>query len=150
MTGARLNLQRYIPALLTFTSNTLSRGTARLYKKLFGISHAEWRIIALLAVEPFISAQRICVVIGLDKALVSRTLRFLHTKKLIKISDDGRRRTIALTPKGTILHDKIVKVALEREKQLLKGLSKPDHETLIRLLHFLLRRAHEVNKKTIS
>ena len=45
---------------------------------------------------------------------------------------------ISLTAKGAVTHDKVIAVALERERRLLSCLSKPERETLIGLL----RRVH--------
>ena len=69
-----LDLDRYVPALITFIANKLSRSATVLYQKRFGVNVTEWRILSLLAIEPEISAARICHVIGFDKGPVSRTL----------------------------------------------------------------------------
>ena len=69
-----LDLDRYVPALITFIANKLSRSATVLYQKRFGVNVTEWRILSLLAIEPGISAARICHVIGFDKGPVSRTL----------------------------------------------------------------------------
>ena len=69
-----LDLDRYVPALVTFIANKLSRSATVLYQKRFAVNITEWRILALLAIEPEISAARICHVIGFDKGPVSRTL----------------------------------------------------------------------------
>ena len=69
-----LDLDRYVPALITFIANKLSRSATVVYQKRFGVNVTEWRILSLLAIEPEISAARICHVIGFDKGPVSRTL----------------------------------------------------------------------------
>jgi hypothetical protein len=63
-----LDLDRYVPALITFIANKLSRGATVVYQKRFGVNVTEWRILSLLAIEPEISAARICHVIGFDRA----------------------------------------------------------------------------------
>lgn len=72
-----LDLERYVPALLTFVSNKLAKGASATYLRMFDVGVTEWRVISMLAVEPNITANRICQVIGFDKALVSRSLQFL-------------------------------------------------------------------------
>jgi hypothetical protein len=67
--GEVLDLDRYVPALITFIANKLSRSATTLYQKRFGVNVTEWRILALLAIEPAISAA--VAVIGFDKGPVS-------------------------------------------------------------------------------
>src|SRR3977135_3920820 len=73
MTGIRLNLDRYVPGLLTFVSSKLSRGASAVYRNLFGIGITEWRILSLLALEPGIPAQRRFHVLGFHTAWDSRS-----------------------------------------------------------------------------
>src|SRR5437763_1976876 len=117
-TGQVLDLDRYVPALITFIANKLSRGATVLYQKRFGINITEWRILSLLAIEPEISAARICHVIGFDKGPVSRTLAAMEGRGLVAIKadqDDARTYSISLTAKGFTTHDQVIAVALERE-----------------------------------
>ncbi len=132
-----LDLDRYVPALITFIANKLSRSASVLYQKRFGVNVTEWRILVLLAIEPGIPASRICHVIGFDKGPVSRTLRIMQERGLVAIKTDpkdGRTHSISLTPKGRATHDDIIGVALERERRLLACLQKEEREVLINLL----------------
>lgn len=140
-TGKLLNLDRYVPAIVTFISNKLSRSATALYQKRFGVNVTEWRIMSLLAIEPGIPASRICNVIGFDKGPVSRTLAMLRDRGLISIENDrldGRSHSIALTAKGRATHDAVIEAALERERKLLSCLDEREREVLIELL----RRVH--------
>src|ERR1700754_3809256 len=78
-----LDLDRYVPALITFIANKLSRSATVLYKKRFGVNVPQWRTLALLAMEPAISAARICYVTGFDKGPVSRTLAMMEESGLV-------------------------------------------------------------------
>jgi DNA-binding MarR family transcriptional regulator len=134
---AVLDLDRYVPALITFIANKLSRSATVVYQKRFGVNVTEWRILSLLAIEPEISAARICHVIGFDKGPVSRTLGGMEERGLVSIRadrQDGRTHSISLTAKGFTTHDQVIAVALERERRLLSCLNKPERETLIGLL----------------
>ena len=136
-----LDLDRYVPALVTFIANKLSRSASAFYQKQFGINVTEWRILSLLAIEPDISAARICHVIGFDKGPVSRTLAGMQTRGLIRIRNDrqdARTHSISLAPKGRATHDNVIVIALERERRLLACLRKDEREVLITLL----RRVH--------
>jgi DNA-binding MarR family transcriptional regulator len=132
-----LDLEHYVPALITFIANKLSRSATVLYQKRFGVNVTEWRILALLAIEPGIPASRICHVIGFDKGPVSRTLSMMQQRGLVAIKTDprdGRTHSISLTPKGRATHDDIIGIALERERRLLACLQKQERDVLIDLL----------------
>jgi DNA-binding MarR family transcriptional regulator len=136
-----LDLDRYVPAFITFIANKLSRSATALYQKRFGVNVTEWRIMALLAIEPGITASRICQVIGFDKGPVSRTLALMQKRGLIAIGsdpNDARSHSISLTPDGRSTHDAVIVAALAREQRLLSCLRKDEQETLIDLL----RRVH--------
>lgn len=148
MPGNVLDLERYVPALLVFISNKLTHGGATLYRRLFGVGITEWRILAMLAVEPNIPAHRICQVIGFDKALVSRVVQVLAKRRLVSVkpdAHDSRRHVICLTPEGRRLHDRIIVVALEREKLLLSGVSPQELDVLVNLLGRLLGNVNVTN-----
>lgn len=137
-----INLQRYVPAYLTWIANKLSRGASQHYLAVFNVGIETWRCLVLLANEGQISAQRTSQVIGMDKASVSRTFKNMQSLGLITFSldnTDGRLRLATLTKKGRALHDQIIGVALERERVLLEVLTVDERETLINLL----RRLHE-------
>lgn len=140
-TGPTLDLDRYVPAFITFIANKLSNSATAFYQRHFGVNVTEWRIMSLLAIEPGIPASRICHVIGFDKGPVSRTLSMLQKRGLVTIRtapDDGRTHSISLTAKGRATHDKVIVAALERERRLLSCLRKDEREVLIDLL----RRVH--------
>ena len=65
--GPLLDLDRYVPAFITFIANKLSNSATGFYQRNFGVNVTEWRIMSLLAIEPGIPASRICSVIGFDK-----------------------------------------------------------------------------------
>lgn len=137
-----IDLDRYVPAYLTWISNKLTRSASQHYLNLFGVGIEVWRCLVLLATEGAISAQRISRVVGMDKASVSRCLKAMQEAKLIRTEldpADGRARIALLTPKGRALHDEIREIALERERVLLTGFSQKEIETLLSLL----RRMHE-------
>jgi DNA-binding MarR family transcriptional regulator len=140
--GQTLDLERYVPAFITFIANKLSNSATGFYQRNFGVNVTEWRIMALLAIEPGIPASRICHVIGFDKGPVSRTLAALQKRGLIAIRtdpNDGRSHSISLTARGRATHDKVIVAALERERRLLSCLDQDEREVLVDLL----RRLHE-------
>lgn len=137
-----VDLERYVPAVLTWVSNKLSRGASQHYLNVFDVGIETWRCLVLLAIEGSISAQQVSRIIGMDKASVSRCFKGMQSRGLITMgldADDGRLRIATLTPQGRALHDQILGMALERERALLSVLSAAEQETLIGLL----KRLHE-------
>lgn len=136
----RLDLERYVPALLNLVANKMSHSAGVTYRRRFGVSATEWRIMSLLAIEPAITATRIRHVIGLDKGPVSRALAALERRDLVASAadaSDARKQRVNLTKKGDALHDEIYVVAMEREELLLSGLTTGERESLIRSLNHL-------------
>ncbi len=132
-----LDFDVYVPAFLTLLANKISSGASAIYRPKFGVGITDWRIMALLAVEPWIVAARVCDVTGLDKAAVSRSLRDMGGRGLVEVRADAadqRRQLLALTRKGIALHDRIVDIAIERERRLLAALSQAERVVLIDFL----------------
>ena len=139
---AVVDLDRYVPAFLTWIANKLSRGASQHYLNAFDVGIETWRCLVLLAIEGSISAQNVSRIIGMDKGSVSRCFKGMQAKGLITLrldADDGRLRIATLTKKGRALHDQIMGMALERERAFLAVLSDAERETLIGLL----KRLHE-------
>ncbi|WP_199523129.1 MarR family winged helix-turn-helix transcriptional regulator [Pararhodobacter sp. CCB-MM2] len=139
---AVLDLDGYIPFLISAIGNKWSRSSSGLYLKEFGVGVTEWRTIAMLAIEPRITAYRICQVIGLDKAAASRALKGLEERGLVKSWQEdpqNHRKLVELTPEGWALHDRIIVVARRREALMLSDLSRVE----VTVLAELLRRMHK-------
>ena len=137
-----VDLKRYVPAYFTWIANKLSSGASQAYLSAFNVGIETWRLLVLLAIEESLSAQRISRVIGMDKASVSRAFKSMQSRGLITIAldpQDGRLRVATITTQGRALHDRILALALERERAFLSVLNADECDTLIGLL----QRLHE-------
>jgi DNA-binding MarR family transcriptional regulator len=137
-----IDLDRYVPGYLTWIANKLTRGASQAYLAAFDVGVETWRLLVLLAIENSISAQRCSKVIGMDKASVSRAFKTMQSRGLITIrldASDGRLRVATITTKGRQLHNRIMAVALERERALLEVFNARERDVLVGLL----RRMHE-------
>jgi len=146
-----VDLERYVPAFLTWIANKLSRGASQHYLSVADVGIETWRCLVLLAIEGSISAQQVSRVIGMDKGSVSRCFKSMQSKGLITLgldAGDGRVRIATLTKQGRKLHDQILGIALERERALLAVLSVPERNTLIELLTRLHENLPEVDAAT--
>ena len=146
-----VDLERYVPAFLTWIANKLSRGASQHYLNAFNVGIEVWRCLVLLAIEDSISAQQVSRIIGMDKASVSRCFKSMQADGFITFeldTTDGRLRMARLTRKGRALHDKIIGIALERERAFLSVLTDREQETLIGLLKRLHANLPEVEEAT--
>ena len=127
--GARrpmLNLNSHVPTKVAILANHLSRAASRFYRERYGIGVVEWRLMMFIGHATETRANRICSETDLDKGAVSRSLAVLQRMGIVSVREDGsdsRRNNVALTAKGRALHDEIVPVALERQRELLAGLT---------------------------
>ncbi len=144
-------MDAFIPAALTNLAQKITSTASATYRPRFGVGITDWRIIALLAGEPWIAPVRICEATGLDKAAVSRSLRDLAKAGLVEVragEPNRRRLPVALTAKGLAAHDRIVIVALERQERLLKGFSS-DERAQLRAFIARMRREVETIKTSV-
>jgi DNA-binding MarR family transcriptional regulator len=147
---AGFHLERFLPYRLSVLANLTSRALARLYSERFGLSVAEWRVIAHLARFAPVSANDVAVRAAMDKVQVSRAVARLTAKALVERATDAadrRRSALRLTRRGQATHDAIVPLARALEAQLLAGLGAADLAKLDRLLSALLLRATDLDAR---
>lgn len=139
-----LRLGAYLPYRLSVASNKASGLIARAYQSRFGLSIQEWRVIAVLGEGRALTAQAICEATAMDKVSVSRAIRALDERELVRRkqrSSDRRASDVELTGEGARIYDEIAPLALDYERVLLDGVSDEDRERLMTLLEMLERRA---------
>ena len=139
-----LILEKFMPYRLARLSSTVSSTIARAYDKEFGLSIPEWRVIAILGRFPGLSAVEVAEQTFLDKVAVSRAVTKLLKSGRIdrEFADADRRRSILnLSEKGREVHDRVAKLALDFEKNLLDGLNAADVENFDKVMDKLLARA---------
>ncbi|HKE95106.1 MAG TPA: MarR family winged helix-turn-helix transcriptional regulator, partial [Povalibacter sp.] len=143
-TADRLHLDRFIPYRLSVLSNTISMNIARAYAREFGLSIPEWRVIAVLARYPDLSAVEVAERTAMDKVAVSRAVQSLVRSRRVARSfdrDDRRRSVLRLSAVGRSVYTRIAPLALDYEEKLLASLNASDRRTLDRLIEVLLKRA---------
>ena len=128
-----LDLRTFTPAAITLLAQKINASASAAYRPQFGVGVTDWRIMALLAAEPWLAPVRIAESTGLDKAAVSRSLQTLRKAGLVEASPGEtprRRNAMALTSAGLAMHDRLVELALERERRLLAGFSDEERALL--------------------
>jgi DNA-binding MarR family transcriptional regulator len=143
----KLHLEGFLPYRLSVLSNTVSSAIAAAYFANFGLSIPEWRVVAVLAANPGLSAAEVTARTAMDKVAVSRAVATLLAAGRLRRTTapaDRRRTHLALTPAGTRVYAQVVPMALSYERQLVAPLSKDERATLDRILRVLLGRAVEL------
>jgi DNA-binding MarR family transcriptional regulator len=127
--------------LIAALGNRLSVLAARNVRRQLGLSLMEWRVLAVLAVEPGASPGRIVEFSAVNKSVVSRAVNALIGRGLVRRDaspDHGLRTHLHLTPAGQALHDRGVGARLEAEKTLLNGLPAAERNRLVSVLKQLM------------
>jgi DNA-binding MarR family transcriptional regulator len=143
----RLHLDRFIPYRLSVLTNTVSMLIARAYEQQFGLSIPEWRVIAVLARYPDLSAGEVAERTAMDKVAVSRAVtHLLARRRVTRAYDKGdkRRSILRLSASGASVYTKVAPLALRYEEELLQALSAPERRTLDQLLDRLTTRARDM------
>ena len=141
---ARIELDRFLPYRLSVLTNVVSGSIAAMYQRRFALGIPEWRVIAVLAMRPGLSAAEVAACTGMDAVAVSRAVnRLLRSGRLRRATadDDRRRSVLGLTPAGRAVYRQIAPLALGYERKLLDGLDAREAAALDSIVHKLTDRA---------
>ncbi|MBE3637608.1 MarR family winged helix-turn-helix transcriptional regulator [Mangrovicoccus algicola] len=136
-----LDLDTYAPFLVNALGGAWQRLSSADYRKRFGIGMVEWRVMAMLAIEPGITAARICQVIRMDKAAASRALADLDGKGHLEFEadeSDPRKRRWRLSAKGTETHAAVLEAALGHEARMVDGVGPEEFGVFLAVLRRML------------
>jgi DNA-binding MarR family transcriptional regulator len=140
-TGTGLNVDEFLTFRLTRLSNALRTNLTKRYLEEFGLSLPEWRLLALVTRFSPLRFSELTSRSSMDKGQVSRTLRQLDKRGLIKmkvVKNRGSRSTealaapvvVAVTPAGKNLHKDVLPVARKRQAEFLMILSETERASL--------------------
>jgi len=124
-------LEDFLPYRLSLAANSVSQELAKIYAP-YDLTRTQWRILAVLSGGEM-TASGICQKTMMDKTTISRAVKNLITRKLIRrkaSQNDGRRSPLTLSAKGQILFDKLVPLALAGEAKLRARLNRIDLDKL--------------------
>jgi DNA-binding MarR family transcriptional regulator len=146
--GISLILEEFLPYRLSVLTNTISRALARLYEERFGLTVAEWRVLAVLARFGAMSANAVCERTAMDKVQVSRAVARAADGGLVHRAvdeADRRRLVLSLTAQGRSVHDQIVPLAGDLQRHLLAALADDEVEPFYAMLDRLYGRALDLH-----
>ncbi len=119
------DLENYLPYRFTVLAARLSDELARQYKKNYGISMPEWRVLLNVGYSENPSIRDIEQRVSLEKSKVSRAAAKLEAKGLITKETDATDRRLlklALTDQGADLLGKLIPIALSFQAEMNKVL----------------------------
>lgn len=119
------DLDDFLPYRLAVAASHVSREFATLYREKFGISPAEWRILAHLSQTQKVSVRDIHRRVDMDKSKVSRAAARLEEAGLVeKLANRSDRRlvSLSLTTAGHDLVGRIIPMALAFQDRLIQRL----------------------------
>lgn len=117
----RLHLDRFLPYLLSVTSNRVSDRIARAYDALFGLSIPEWRLVTLIAEHAPITQVELGERSRMDKVTVSRAAIALTGRGLLERSPndtDRRSHHLRLSTAGEALYAQVAPEAKALERRI--------------------------------
>lgn len=135
---------RHLPYRLLMLGKMLDRLSVQNVREQAGMSLAEWRVLAHLAVMGSRSASEVSAAALVDRAEVSRAVRELEVAGHVSRTDNPRNRKsslLVLTPSGKGVFDRVNKQRRSFFETLTADLSKDDLEQLDGLLFLIARRA---------
>lgn len=144
----QLHLDRFVPYRLAVLTNIVSVSIANAYEQEFGLTIPEWRVLAVLARYPNLSAIEVSERAAMDKVAVSRAVQSLiGARRIVRGHDKGDRRKsiLKLSPAGKSVYTRVAPLALRYERDLLDTLSAHDRRALNRLIGRLIERARELD-----
>lgn len=142
--NGKLDLEHFLPYRLSVLSNTVSSALAGAYARRFGLTIPQWRVVAVLARSPGLSAAGVAERTAMDKVAVSRAVTGLARSGRVRrvlAAKDRRRSVLTLTARGRAVYRQIVPLALAYERRLLGELSPAEQAQFDRLLGRLQKRS---------
>ena len=133
------DLDGFIPYRLAVLAGKVSREFSKLYGERFGLSRAEWRVMAHLAAAGPASVGEIHQRVDMDKSRVSRAASRLETAGLVDKDAhpvDGRLVALSLTDAGQQMMGELAGMAQGYQSELLERLG-PEGETVLTIIERL-------------
>jgi DNA-binding MarR family transcriptional regulator len=141
----QLDLEKYVPGLLTVLYNRLSNESSKRYRKWYSLGVTDWRVLAYMGVYRESTAAQISRAIALDKAAISRSITLLKGRGLVDGKQfPGRRVGLQLTASGRSQYEAILSFALLQENALLSGFSDSERQQVVKIFHRMLHNMHDV------
>jgi len=135
-----LQLGDFVPFRLNRLAAEVSEHLATVYRERFELEIPEWRVMATVGPERGCTAQYIARSARMHKTRVSRAIAHLEKRGLmtrVTSSADRREMELRLTKAGRRVYTELVPLALERESELLKCMTREQVRAFVAALDCL-------------
>ena len=135
-------LEEFLPHRLSVVSARAHRLFARAYADRAGLSVPEWQVLSVLARSGDLSATDVARQAAMDKVKVSRAVRSLIERRMVRRAEDRRDRRVrrlAITALGRRVQAGTVPMVHALESEMLGPLSAEDRDRLRAVLSRLDR-----------
>lgn len=120
----KMEINAYVPCQLAALTHSIMRSVASVFELRFNISVPEWKVLAIIAEKPGLSAVAVAHLAEMDTVAVSRAVSKLMDRNLVarELDHEDRRRSILnLSPEGLELYAQISPLAAELESSLFES-----------------------------
>jgi DNA-binding MarR family transcriptional regulator len=136
--------ENFTPRLIALLSNALVWRESHELRRRFGLGTNDWRVLSVLAIRPGASATEVTEFIGVNKAVVSKSVTTLAERELIALVDGPRgSRPLYLTPAGAQMHAEMLPVSNIGQDIILEGMDPAHVQALNALLRDMIDKVRE-------
>jgi len=131
-------LDSFLPFKLNTTADLISRDFAEIYTNKLKLSRSQWRILAMLNEHGQLTAKQVCDLTYMEKVMVSRAVKELSRRKLIKRKinkNDKRSMFLELTANGKKAIQQLIPAVKEWQTLTRKKLGAKNYNALVSLLN---------------
>ncbi len=126
--GSGLSVNDFLTTVLSRAANALRRTITVPYADRFGLSVSEWRMLSVVAHARTMSFADLVVESVTDKAQVSRTLRLMEERGLVRVVIEGsnprwKQMQIHVTEDGLVLYRKVMPAARKAQAAMIRKMS---------------------------
>jgi len=133
--------ENFTPRLLALLSNALVWRESHELRRRFGLGTNDWRVLSVIAMRPGASATEVSEFIGVNKAVVSKSVTTLAARALIVLLEGPRgTRPMYLTRAGAQMHDDMLPVSVAGQDLILADLPAAEVAALNETLRGMLDR----------
>ncbi len=139
--------------LFTFSVRTFYRSVSssveNIYENEYGLTTAEWRTLAVLGPYQCLAAKEIVKASSMDKVTVSRAVKTMQAKNVLKRDidgDDKRRSALRLTQAGRDIYFSLMPKVLTLQNDLLAGFTQAEIDQFSALMSRVSENAERADK----
>lgn len=140
-----IDREDFPPAYMSLITNAHEWGGSRIYSENFGVTSPDFAILSALSNNPGCQAVDVTQIVALDKSVVSRRLKRLHSMDLVTWEHEDTRRRLYLTQHGADIHDLVLPVALTRAERMTTGFSTEEKMLLKQFLRRIFENCEWMN-----